>query len=132
MKTLIAILAAGAVLGAAAQQARADCGWATAGKVLTGVFVGSAVARAFTPPPPAPAVVYTSPQVVYAPPAVSAPVQTVAPAPVYVQSAPAVVYSAPVVYPAPVYPAYPYYYGGPVVGFHYGWGGGHYYYHHHH
>lgn len=141
MKTLIAILTAGSVLGLGAQQARADGGWATTGKILTGLVIGSAIARAVEPPPtvvyaPAP-VVYTyqpAPAVTYAPAPTVAPAPVVsaapvaAPAPVYyVQPAPAPV----VVYAAPVYRPYyycapSYYCAPPLVSFRFGIGGGHY------
>ncbi len=131
MKTLIAVLTAAAVLGFGAQQVRADHdgGWSTAGKILTGLVIGGAVARALEPPPP---VVYAPPPVVYTPApvvAAPAPVAVVTPAPVvtttpvYVQPAPVVVYSAPYCY-RPV----PYYYAPPVVSFRFGFGGGHYHY----
>jgi hypothetical protein len=125
MKTLIAALIATAMLTAGAQRACAhDHGWSTAGKVLTGVAIGGAVASAFQPAPvyAAPAVVYSQPQVVYAP----APVYQPAPAPVYVAAPPVVVYAPPVYYPRPA----PYYWGGPVVSFRFGYGGGHGHYHH--
>src|SRR5689334_13107240 len=110
MKTLISVLTASALLGLGAQQVRADGGWATTGKILTGLVIGGAVARAFEPPP---TVVYTAPPVAYSYPApayYSAPAPAVtysqapvaAPAPVYVQQVPAPV----VVYSAPVYRPY--------------------------
>ena len=118
-KTLIAVLTAAAVLTLGAPRVSAhDCGWATAGKILTGVAIGGAVATALSPPPPA--VVYAPAPVVYTPaPAVTyvtAPVVTAAPAPVYVRPAPVVVYSAPLYY-APRY-----YWGPPVVSFRVGYG----------
>jgi hypothetical protein len=129
MKSLIAVLTASAVLSLGAQQAKADCAWATAGKVLTGMAIGGAIASAFAP---APHVVYTAPPVAYAPAPVYGytPAPVAAPAPVYNQSAPAVVYTAPAV----VYAPYPYYYYGacrPVVSVRFGCGGGHYYHHGH-
>jgi hypothetical protein len=142
MKTLIAVLTAASVLTLGAQRASADNGWATTGKILTGLVIGGAVAQALTPP----TVVYAAPPVVYSPPPApvvsAAPVVTaapvVAPAPVYVQSAPVVVYPAPApyyryapryYYPAYYYPGYCYpgYYAGPVVSFRFGFGGGRYY-----
>jgi hypothetical protein len=134
MRTLITALTVSALLSLGTQQASAgDREWATAGKILTGLVIGGAVAQALTPPPPPP-VVYQSPAVIYTTPA---PVVTAVPAPVVVQSAPApvvvqpapvVVYSPPPVYyvrPAPVY--YGYYPPRPVVGVHFGFrfGGGH-------
>ena len=85
-----------------------DCGWSTAGKILTGVAAGVAVATAFdgnthttvtvgygAPAaclPPAP-VVYAPRRYVVAPaPVVYAP-RVVYPAPVYVAPAPVLVYS---------------------------------------
>jgi hypothetical protein len=126
MKTLIAILTAAALLSVGAQRVSAhghDSGWATTGKVLTGLVIGGAVAQALTPPPPPPAVVYAPAPVVAAPaPAVVyTPAPVVAPAPVYVQPAPVVVYAAPAPYYVPRY-----YYGPPVVSFRFGYGGGHY------
>jgi hypothetical protein len=129
MKTLIAVLTAAAVLSLGAQRASADGGWATTGKILTGLVIGGAVARALEPPP----VVYAPPPVVYTP----APVATYAPAPVtyapapvvasapvyYAQPAPVVVYSAPVYAPYPYYYG-PRYYGPPLVSFRFGFGGG--------
>jgi hypothetical protein len=115
MKKLTLLLTALALTAASAPDARAgDKEWATAGKILTGVFAGSVLTRALDPAPahvyhtttvyhPAPAVVstpvYVQPQVVYA-----------RPAPVVVQTAPVVVHAAPVcvqprviyVQPAPV------------------------------
>src|SRR5689334_18410536 len=95
MKTLIAILAACSVLAVGTQRVSADHGWSTTGKILTGLVIGGAVARAFEPPP---TVVYAAPPVVYAPPVTYAPAPAVtyAPAPAY---SPAPVY----VQPAPVY-----------------------------
>jgi hypothetical protein len=128
MKTLIALLTGAAILGLSAPRASADGGWSTAGKILTGVAIGGAVAQALQPPTvvyAAPPVVYSAPTVTYAP----APAPVVYSAPVYVQPAPApvVVYAAPV-YPRYAYP-YPYYYGygGPLVSVRFGFGGGHYY-----
>jgi len=115
MKKLTLLLTTLALTAASAPDARAgDKEWATAGKILTGVFAGSVLTRALDPAPrhvyhtttvyqTAPAVVSTpvcvQPQIVYAPPAPvvvqTAPV-VVQPAPVYVQ--PRVVY----VQPAPV------------------------------
>lgn len=132
MKTLIAVLTSAAVLNIGTQSVSAgDREWATAGKILTGLVIGGAVARAVEPVPVyqappvvyAPAPVYVAPQVTYAP--VVAPAPVVASAPVYVQPAPApvVVYSPPPVYyvrPAPVYYCAP----APVVSFRFGFGGG--------
>jgi hypothetical protein len=131
MKTLIAILTAAAVLGTGAQRAYAHDGWATTGKILTGLVIGGAVARAFEPAPP---VVYAPQPVVYSAPVATysyTPATLAAPAPVYVQPAPAPV----VVYSYPTYPYYygpryygPRYWGPPLVSFRFGYGGGH---HHH-
>jgi hypothetical protein len=133
MKALITILTTASFLTFGLPRASAnDCGWATAGKVLTGVAIGGAVAAtvaAATQPPPT--LIYSAPSVVYAPaPVVTyapAPVVVAAPAPVYyVQPAPVVVYSAPVYRPY----VYPRYYG-PGVAIRVGFGGGHYYHHGH-
>jgi hypothetical protein len=105
-KSMILSVTAAAVLGAGMPSASAgDCEWATAGKILTGVFAGTVLARALCPPPcPTYATtVYTTPTVVYQAPAVAQPAPTV----VYqtsavVQPAPVVVYQAPVVYQTPV------------------------------
>lgn len=139
MKTLIAILTASAVLGLSAQKAAADGGWATTGKILTGLVIGGAVARALEPAPTVvyaapPAVVYTpAPAYTYTPAPVVAAAPAVAPAPVYVQAPAAPVYVQPapvVVYSAPVYRPYPYYYcAPPLVSFRFGFGGGRW--HHH-
>lgn len=87
-----------ALTGAGLQTAQADNGWATAGKILTGVAIGSVLTRACEPPP-----VYVQAAPVYVQPAPvvyqAAPVYVAAPPPVvYVQPAP-VVYA----YPRPVY-----------------------------
>ncbi len=111
MKTLIATLAAAALLaGNAPRAAAGDREWATAGKILTGVVAGAVIANAIEPAP-----VYTYQSAGwYAPPP-----------PVYVQPAPVVVYSAPVcVRPAPVIVFGP---PRPVVSFSIGFGHG---YHH--
>ena len=148
MKRIFLLVAALAVARSGLPVAHAgDREWATAGKVLTGVAIGSVIARAFEPPrvyttayvAPAPVYVQAPPQVIYqqtvVPPAPvyypPAPVY-VAPAPVYYQPAPVYVAPAPVYYaPAPVYvrPA-------PIVSFHIGIGAGYAYpcrpRHHHH
>lgn len=138
MKTAIAILTAATLLGAGVPKAQAGHDeWATAGKILTGLVIGGALATALQPAP-----VYHAPTVVYAPPPVAvAPVPVVAapapvmvvPAPVVVRPAPVVVYPAPVYCPAPVYRYAPvrYYAPGPRVSFHIGVGGGHRHYRHH-
>lgn len=152
MKTLITTVTALAVLTIGTEKTFAgDQEWATAGKILTGLVIGGAVASALQPPPVfhAPAVVYTPPPVVYAPQPVvyTRPAVVAAPAPVYIQAPPAPVYVRPapapvVVYaPPPVYyvrPAPVFYYGHrhyvprPVVNFHVGFGfGGHQRHHHH-
>ncbi len=109
MKKLTLLLTTLALTAASAQNTYAgDKEWATAGKILTGVFAGSVLTRALEPAHTrtyhttttyysAPAVVnapvYVQPQVVYA-----------QPAPVYVQSVPVYVQSAPVyVQSVPVY-----------------------------
>src|SRR5258708_36024504 len=52
MKKLILGFAALALAGASVQNAAAgDCGWATAGKVLTGVAAGVAIGQALAPAP---------------------------------------------------------------------------------
>jgi len=112
MRTLIVTLATSALLAGGVQHASAgDCQWATAGKILTGVVAGAAIASAIAPAP-----VYT-----YQTPTWYAP-----PPPVYVHPAPVVVYSAPVcARPGPVVVYAP---PRPVVRFSVGFGGGH---HHH-
>lgn len=109
-----------------------DSEWATAGKILTGVVAGTALARVFCPP------VYEAPAVVYVPPpppaVVYVPAPVVAqPAQVVVQPARVVVHPAPVVYapPPPVFPyAAPVYMAPrPAVSFHVGLGFGHPHYH---
>ena len=109
MKKLLAILMVVAALAGSVQSVSAgDREWATAGKILTGVVAGAAIASAFEPAhvyvqgpgpcyvsAPAPVCVQPAPVVVY-------------PAPVWVRPAPVVVYSAPV----------------PVVSFSFGFGPG--------
>jgi hypothetical protein len=117
MKRTIAALTLLAVTAAGVQTASAgDREWATAGKVLTGLFAASVVARALEPAPVYQTATY------YAPPVYVTP-----PAQVYVQPAPVVVALPPVVVvPAPRY----YYYPPPAVSFSFGFG--HYHHHHHH
>lgn len=92
MKKIMVTVLTGTLLASAMQPVRAgDREWATAGKVLTGVFAASVVARAFEPVP-----VYRT-EVVYTQPA---PV-------VYSAPPPQVVYQAPTVPPAPVAYAQP-------------------------
>lgn len=83
-----------------------DHGWATAGKILTGVVIGDVLFNHLAPPPP-PTVVVQQP-VVYTQP-VAQPVQIVQ-QPVYTAPAP-VVYSQPVV---TTYVQQPVYYSGYV------------------
>jgi len=107
MKTLIATLAAAALLaGGTTRAAAGDREWATAGKILTGVVAGAVIASAIAPAP-----VYTCQAAGwYAPPP-----------PVYVRPAPVVVYSTPIcVRPAPVVVVGP---PRPVVSFSVGFGG---------
>ena len=112
MKNFMATLAVMAVLATGVQTASAgDREWATAGKILTGVAVGAAIAAAVEPPH---VYAYSGPAYYPPPPAVC------------VQAAPVVVYPAPIcVRPGPVvvYGARP-----PVVSFRLGFAGG---YHHH-
>jgi hypothetical protein len=134
MKTLTAILTAGAVLSLGTHTLSAgDREWATAGKILTGLVIGGAVAKALEPPQ-----VYHAPTVVYVaqPPVTYVPVQAAPPPVVYVPP-PRTVYVQPapvVVHPAPVYvvrPAPVYYYPPPtVVGVHFSFGSGRHYHHH--
>jgi hypothetical protein len=134
MKTIVTTLTALAIFGVSQQRATAgDREWATAGKVLTGVFAGAALARAFEPVPVYHTTTYYSAPVGYVP----APAPIVVSRPVVVQAAP-VAYSAPVVYstpmyvqPAPVYVVPAYVASAPVVRFHVGFGHGHHHYHHH-
>lgn len=146
MKKLIATGTTLALLAAfgAPNAAAGDRGWATAGKVLTGVGAGLFIAKAFEPAPVyQTTVVYQTAPVVYAAPPQPVVVQQVAPVvvapqqvvyqqPVVVQQPAQVVYvqPAPVVYvqPAPVYYSRPYYgpvcYG-PAVSVNFRFGGGH-------
>ncbi len=146
MKKLLALTTAVGLGAASLQTATAgDREWATAGKVLTGVFAASVISRAIEPPP----VVYAAPPVyVQAAPVVQT-VQVVQTAPM-VQAAPTVVYQQPVYYapppvvyvqPAPIYVApRPVYFApppvcvapAPVVSFHFGFGVGHPYHHRYH
>lgn len=120
MKKLI--LTASVVLALAAagmQSAQAnDRGWATVGKVLTGIVAFDVISHAVAPRPcystaysyPAPCSYnYGVPQtqVVYAQPVVYSQPVVVAPVTQVVYSQPVVVYSAPVIsYPAPVFVHY--------------------------
>jgi len=114
MKKLMIAMTAVAITGSGLLQARAgDREWATAGKVLTGIFAASVVARAVEAPR-----VYTYEQPVI----VQQPVVYAAPAQVVVQQAPVVpaaptVACAPTVVqqPQPVYVAQPTYVTAPVV-----------------
>jgi hypothetical protein len=126
MKTIATTFTALAILGASHFQAAAgDREWATAGKILTGVVAGAAIARAFEPVPVYTTTTYYPAPVVYAP----------TPAPVFIQPAPAIVYAAPpaVVYSAPVVystpivvrPAPVYVAPRPFVSFHVGFGHSH-------
>ncbi|MEW6441304.1 MAG: hypothetical protein AB1640_10265 [bacterium] len=89
--------------GAVVQTAHADHGWATAGKILTGVAIGSVLATVVGPPvvymQPAPVVVQPAPTIIHQP----APVYYVQPAPVYVQPVPVYVAPRPVVYGYPAH-----------------------------
>lgn len=111
MKKTMLIAAVIALAGMQIQTARAgDRGWATAGKILTGVAIGAAIASAADAhasytvtystapaycPPPAPVVCVPAP-VVYAPRPV-----VVVPAPVVCVPPPVVVYHRPPVVCAP-------------------------------
>ena len=91
--------------------------WATAGKVLTGVFAAQAVASVFAPPPVYQTTVYYPGGPVYA----AAPAYVAAQPPAYVQPAPVYVAQPPVAYYAPPayvqpYPGY-YYAPRPVFSF---------------
>ncbi len=138
MKKVILMLTGLALVSAGVQNASAgDREWATAGKVLTGVFAGSVLFRAMQPAPVYATTVVEPAPVYYAPtPAPIAPAPTVAPAPVVGQTQvtvvqpqvvqPQVVY----VQPAPVYyaPAPTYYTPAPVVSIGFGIGRGYGYY----
>ena len=108
MKKLMIALTAVAITGSGLLQARAgDREWSTAGKVLTGIFVASAVARAIEGPR-----VYTYEQ----PVVVQQPVVYAAPTQVVVQQAPTVACAPTMVQlPQPVYVAQPTYVTTPVV-----------------
>lgn len=101
MKKFATLLTTLAVMTAGVQTACAgDKEWATAGKILTGVFAGSVLTRALEPAP-----VYTyQTTAYYSPPVCVQPATVVVqPAPVIVHPAPTVVYAQPVyVSPAPV------------------------------
>lgn len=137
MKKLVLTLTTLALAGTAVQNVQAgDREWATAGKILTGVFAGSVLTRAFEPAP-----VYTYQTATYVTPTVCAPAPVVVqsvpvyvhPAPVYVQPAPVWVQPAPVyVQPAPVfvYSQPVYVRPAPVISFRFGYGGGHHHRHH--
>ena len=97
--------------------------WATAGKVLTGLFAAQAVASVFAPPPVYQTTVYYPGGPVYS----AAPAYVVAQPPAYVQPAPVYVAQPPVAYYAPPayvqpYPGY-YYAPRPVFSFNFGFGG---------
>lgn len=97
MKVALSAITALAVVGASGQHALAgDREWATAGKILTGVFAASVLSRAFEPVPVyhhATVTYVPAPVVVHAPPP---------PPPVVVVPPPPVVYHQPV-YSPPVY-----------------------------
>lgn len=108
MKKMILGITALALAGAAVPAASAnDCGWSTAGKILTGVVAGVAIGRALEPAPayvPAPAYYpYAAPAYSYTycapppPPPRPVVVYTPPPRPVVYVPAPPVVYA-----PAPV------------------------------
>lgn len=127
MKKLAIVLTALALTAATAPRAQAgDKEWATAGKILTGVFAGSVLTRALdnhhvhthhT------TTVYTSPAAYSTPVYVQQAPVVYQPAPVVVQAAPVYVQPAPVYYqPAPVYyqpaPQVIYHHAPPVVTYH--------------
>jgi hypothetical protein len=97
MKRIIVAATLPALAGANLQTAKAgDCGWATAGKILTGVAAGVFIANALDCPPAYYPVTYSRcvpcpAPVVYAPPRV-----VCAPVPVAYVPAPVVVYPRPV------------------------------------
>ena len=101
MKKLILTASVLALLAANAPVARAgECGWSTAGKILTGVAAGVAVATAFD------GNTHTTVTVGYGAPVACAPSAPVVYAPRRYVVAPApVVYAPRVVYAAPVYVA---------------------------
>lgn len=93
-KTLFLALTTAALLAAPRPAALAgDCGWATAGKILTGVAIGAALAHTFDCAPPSVSYVY-APAPVYCPPPPPPPVVVVPPPRV-------VVYGSPVYYCPP-------------------------------
>ena len=109
MKRLTALVTTLALGFALTQSAQAgDREWATAGKILTGVFAGSVLTRALEPAPvytyQSTTTYYTAPAVVSTPVYVQQPQVIVQPAPVVVQQpAQVVVQTTPVyVQPAPV------------------------------
>lgn len=106
MKKLITIIALASLLTV---QSYAN-GWATAGKVLTGVGAVLVLDRIFNPPQPT--VIYQPPVVVQQPVQVVQQTVVVQPQPVvYVQPAPVVYYSTPtvIIYPGCPTPVYRHY-----------------------
>jgi hypothetical protein len=106
MKTILTVISSLAVLGTALPSASAgDREWATAGKVLTGVAIGSVLARAFEAPPVYhTTTVYSAPVVVHSAPAYVPPPPAVVYRPHVVVHQPVVVHHPPVyVTPPPVY-----------------------------
>lgn len=123
MKKIIIGISLLAVVAASSQTAKAgDRDWAVAGKVLTGLFVASALNHAIADEPRCAPVYYSAPARVsynygydYCPP--PAP-RVVYQQPFYGAPAPVVVYRAPVYCaPAPVF-----YVPAPLVSFRYGYG----------
>ena len=125
MKKIILGMTVLAVAAAGLQTTRAgDREWAVAGKILTGLFVASAINHAIADEQRCAPVYYSEPapcrsySYSYCPP--PAP-RVVYQQPVYCAPAPVVVYRAPVYYaPAPVC-----YAPAPVVSFRFGYGGEH-------
>ncbi len=104
MKKLIVLASAFAItVSTFSSKAHAgDREWATAGKILTGVFAGSVLTRAFDP---APVATYHHTTTVYTAPAMASTPVYVQQVPVVMQQQPQVIYQPAPVYvqPAPVY-----------------------------
>ena len=97
MRKLIIAATLLALAGANAQTAKAgDCGWATAGKILTGIAVGVAVANTLNCQPAYYTVTYSRCAPCPAPVFYTPPRAVGAPAPVVYIPAPVVVYPRPV------------------------------------
>ena len=99
-RTMIGAVTAVALVGAGLPTTQAgDREWATAGKILTGVFAASVLSRVLDPAPH-----HVETTTYYQAPAIVAPPLVCSAPPVYVQAAPIYVQPAPIyVQPFPVY-----------------------------